>query len=136
MAARGGWSRSDERNWLVLVDTKGRLGTALALPATYETTGLLCYNESATLEYFVADLDGRAPDELVVVLRENKQIDAPAPKGNPKNQSMTCADSSKTRIYAYRLDVERVRFVSIPAPSEKAFESRKKTLMSVTNLSR
>jgi hypothetical protein len=49
---------------------------------------------------------------------------------------MICADSSKTRIYAYRLDMERVRFVSIPAPSEKAFESRKKTLMTVTSLSR
>jgi hypothetical protein len=133
MAARGGWSRSDEKNWVLPVDTKGRLGAPLALPATYETTGLNCYNESATLDYFVADLDGKAPDELVVMQRENKQVDAPAPKGS--KQTTICADTSKTTLFAYRLDIERVRFVSIPAPSEKTLESRRKTMMSVTNLS-
>ena len=133
MAGRGGWSRSDEKNWILPVDTKGRLGTLLPLPKTYETRGLNCYNESATLDYFVADLDGKAPDELVVMLRENKQHDAPAPKGSPKNQPVICAESEKTTIFAYRLDVERVRFVSIPAPSEKMLESRKKTLMSATS---
>jgi len=136
MAARGGWSRSDEKNWILPVDTKGRLGTVLPLPKTYETRGLNCYNESANLDYFVADLDGKPPEELVVTLRENQQHDAPAPKGSPKDQSVICADSSKLSIFAYRLDIERVRFVSIPAPSEKTLESRRKTMMTVTSLSR
>jgi hypothetical protein len=136
MAARGGWSRSDEKNWILPVDTKGRLGTVLPLPKTYETRGLNCYNESASLDYFVTDLDGKPPDELVVTLRENQQHDAPAPKGSKKDQSVICVDSSRLSIFAYRLDVERARLVSIPAPSEKTLESRKKTLMTVTSLSR
>jgi hypothetical protein len=136
MAARGGWSRTEERNWILPVDTRGRLGTLLVLPKTYATTGLLCHNESASLDFWLVDLDGKAPDELVVRLQQNEQHDDIVPKGKSKDTQVICVDVPKVSIFAYRLDIEQVRFVSIPAPSAKALESRPKTFLQTTSHSR
>jgi hypothetical protein len=123
-AARGGWSSTTGRHWIVPVRNDGKIGKPLALPETNETTGLLCLNQSKLISLFVVDVDSRPPDELVVALSTNEQTQKPPPPSSRPDAGIACVDEpTKVTHVAFRLDPEHLRFAPVPLPPTKALES-------------
>ncbi|WP_437757207.1 hypothetical protein [Sorangium sp. So ce1389] len=109
---------SDAAAWLYVLDARGRVSPALPLPSSHHSSCCTCMFRDMSVSLHALDLDGAAPDELVVSeVNRGRDLD-----NNPAATQPSCHDLPTTeKITAYRFNEKARRYEPHrAAPAEPA----------------